>query len=144
VQVPDDISPLIINLGKVLSAILPKMGLLQLDLSGLSRDPEVVQAYKTDPLVHTGKFTARVSAEMKKGMDRVAEAGSRIKLPVLILHGSADRIVNPSDSRFLYELVSSETKQLIIYEDFYHEIYNDPGHELVYQDVLSWLLSQLS
>jgi len=143
VQVPDDISPLFITLGKIISAILPKMGLLQLDLSGLSRDPEVVQAYKADPLVNSGKFTARVSAEMNKGMNRVAEAGSLITAPVLILHGSADRIVNPSDSRFLYELVSSEQKQLIIYEDFYHEIYNDPEHEQVYQDVSAWLLSQL-
>ena len=144
VQVPDDISPLIINLGKVLSVILPKMGLLQLDLSGLSRNPEVVQAYIADPLVNSGKFTARVSAEMNKGMNRVAAAGSQIMLPVLILHGGDDRIVNPSDSKYLYELVSSEQKQLIIYEDFYHEIYNDPGHEGVYQDVSSWLLNQLS
>jgi alpha-beta hydrolase superfamily lysophospholipase len=143
VQVPDDISPLIINLGKVLSAILPKMGLLQLDLDGLSRDPAVVQAYQADPLVNSGKFTARVSAEMNKGIDRVAAEGSRINQPVLILHGSADRIVSPSDSRFLYELVSSEQKQLIIYEDFYHEIYNDPEHEQVYQDVLAWLQTQL-
>ena len=80
---------------------------------------------------------------MNKGMNRVAEAGSLITAPVLILHGSDDRIVNPSDSRFLYELVSSEQKQLIIYEDFYHEIYNDPGHEQVYQDVLAWLQTQL-
>lgn len=143
VQVPDDISPLFITLGKVLSAILPKLGLLQLDLDGLSRDSAVVQAYKADPLVNSGKFTARVSAEMNKGMNRVVAAGSGIKLPILILHGSADRIVSPSDSKFLYELVSSEQKQLIIYEDFYHEIYNDPGHEQVYQDISSWLHTQL-
>jgi alpha-beta hydrolase superfamily lysophospholipase len=143
VQVPDEISPLFISLGKVLSAILPKMGLLQLELPALSRDPEVVQTYQADPLVNSGKFTARVSAEMNKGIDRVAAAGSRINQPVLILHGGADRIVSPSDSKYLYEIISSDQKQLIIYEDYYHEIYNDPGHEQVFQDVLTWLQNQI-
>ena len=143
VQVPDDVSPLFISLGKIVSLVLPKLGLLRVDLSGLSRNPAVVQAYKDDPLVNTGKFTARVSAEMNKSFDRVAVEGSQIKAPVLILHGSSDRVVNPDCSHFLYALVSSEIKKIIIYDDFYHEIYNDPGHEQVYMDVSSWINNQL-
>jgi alpha-beta hydrolase superfamily lysophospholipase len=143
VQVPDDVSSLFITLGKFVSFILPKLGLLKIDLSGLSRNPDVVQAYKDDPLVNSGKFTARVSAEMTKSFDRVAGEGSRIKDPVLILHGGSDRIVNPACSHFLYALVSSEIKKIIIYDDFYHEIYNAPGHEQVYQDVSSWINNQL-
>jgi len=143
VQVPDDVSPLFIKLGKFVSFILPKLGLLKIDLSGLSRNPDVVQAYKDDPLVNSGKFTARVSAEMTKSFDRVAGEGSLIKDPVLILHGGSDRIVNPACSHFLYALVSSEIKKIIIYAGFYHEIYNDPGHEQVYQDVSSWINNRL-
>ena len=143
VQVPDDVSPLFISLGKFISLVLPKLGLLKIDLSGLSRNPDVVQAYKDDPLVNSGKFTARVSAEMNKSFDRVAVEGSRIKSPVLILHGGSDRIVNPACSHFLYALVSSDIKKLIIYDSFYHEIYNDPGHEQVFEDVSSWINNQL-
>ncbi len=143
VQVPDDVSPLFISLGKFISLVLPKLGLLKIDLSGLSRNPDVVQAYKDDPLVNSGKFTARVSAEMNKSFDRVAVEGSRIKSPVLILHGGSDRIVNPACSHFLYALVYSDIKKLIIYDSFYHEIYNDPGHEQVFEDVSSWINNQL-
>lgn len=143
VQVPDDVSPLFISLGKFVSLVLPKLGLLKIDLSGLSRNPDVVQAYKDDPLVNSGKFTARVSAEMNKSFDWVAVEGSRIKSPVLILHGGSDRIVNPACSHFLYALVSSDIKKLIIYDSFYHEIYNDPGHEQVFEDVSSWINNQL-
>lgn len=143
VQVPDDVSPLFISLGKFVSFVLPKLGLLKIDLSGLSRNPAVVQAYKDDPLVNSGKFTARVSAEMNKSFDRVAVEGSQIKAPVLILHGGSDRIVNPTCSHFLYALVSSEIKKLIIYDDFYHEVYNDHGHEQVLKDVSSWINNQL-
>ncbi len=144
VQVPDDVSPLFISLGKFISSVLPKLGLLKIDLSGLSRNPDVVQAYKDDPLVNSGKFTARISAEMNKSFDRVAAEGSRIKSPVLILHGGSDRIVNPACSHFLYSLVSSEIKKLIIYDSFYHEIYNDPGHGQVFKDVSSWINNQLN
>jgi len=143
VQVPDDVSPLFISLGKFVSLVLPKLGLLKIDLSGLSHNPDVVQGYKDDPLVNSGKFTARVSAEMNKSFDRVAVEGSRIKSPVLILHGGSDRIVNPACSHFLYALVSSDIKKLIIYDSFYHEIYNDPGHEQVFEDVSSWINNQL-
>lgn len=143
VQVPDDVSPLFISLGKFISLVLPKLRLLKIDLSGLSRNPDVVQAYKDDPLVNSGKFTARISAEMNKSFDRVAVEGSRIKSPVLILHGGSDRIVNPACSHFLYALVSSDIKKLIIYDSFYHEIYNDPGHEQVFEDVSSWINNQL-
>ena len=143
VQIPDDVTPLFIALGKIVSFVFPKLGLLKIDLSGLSRNPDVVQAYKDDPLVNSGKFTARVSAEMTRSFDRVADEGSRIKDPVLILHGGSDRIVNPACSHFLYALVSSEIKKIIIYDDFYHEIYNDPGHEKVFEDVSSWINNQL-
>jgi len=143
VQIPDDVTPLFIALGKVVSFVFPKLGLLKIDLSGLSRNPDVVQAYKDDPLVNSGKFTARVSAEMTRSFDRVADEGSRIKDPVLILHGGSDRIVNPTCSHFLYALISSEIKEKIIYDSYYHEIYNDPGHEKVFEDVSSWINNQL-
>ena len=80
---------------------------------------------------------------MTRSFDRVAEEGSRIKDPVLILHGGSDRIVNPACSHFLYALVSSEIKEKIIYDSYYHEIYNDPGHEKVFEDVSSWINNQL-
>ena len=143
VQVPEDISMVTIKLGQIISGILPKMGMLGLDLSGLSRNPEVVQAYKDDPLVYTGKFTVRISAEMNKAMNRVAGEAHQIKLPLLLLHGGADYIVSPSDSKYLHGLVSSDDKQLILYPDFYHEIYNDYGNEQVLQDVTGWLNNRL-
>jgi len=80
---------------------------------------------------------------MTRSFDRVADEGSRIKDPVLILHGGSDRIVNPTCSHFLYALISSEIKEKIIYDSYYHEIYNDPGHEKVFEDVSSWINNRL-
>jgi alpha-beta hydrolase superfamily lysophospholipase len=61
-KVPHHITPVILAVGKMLSALMPRFGMLGLEVDGLSRDPAVVQAYISDPLVHKGKITARLAA----------------------------------------------------------------------------------
>lgn len=139
VKVPDNISPVTVALGKVVSALVPKFGLVQLSADGVSRDPKVVQAYVDDPLVYTGKTTARLGAEMLKAMRRVSAEGERITLPILILQGSEDKLVDPKGARMLYDGVGSTDKTLKIYEGLYHEVHNEPEHEQVLGDVSAWL-----
>jgi acylglycerol lipase len=144
VLAPDYVSRATIILGQVLAEIVPKLGLLEIDKQYLSRDPKVVQAYKDDPLVYNGKITVRISSEINKAIARLEREGSAITLPILLLHGSADKLVNPQASKYLLEKVCSPQKQLIMYEGYYHEIYNEPEQKTVFQDVLTWLEKQLS
>lgn len=81
IQVGDSVSQATIMMGKVLSRLAPKMGLLALDVNGISRDPKVVEAYINDPLVFHGKTPARLAAELLSAMLRVtAEARLRYHL----------------------------------------------------------------
>jgi acylglycerol lipase len=139
VKAPDNISPVTIFAGKVLSAIMPRLGLIQLEAEGVSRDPAVVKAYKTDPLVYPGKVTARLGAEMIKAMGQIGAQASRITLPLLILQGGADRLVHPSGAQMLHDLVASVDRKIILYEGFYHEVFNEPEHGRVLRDVEKWL-----
>jgi alpha-beta hydrolase superfamily lysophospholipase len=143
VLVPDYISDFTIKLGEVLSLVAPKMGLMEIEKEGLSRDPEVVEAYKDDPLVINGKFTTRISAEINKAIKALESNLSRFEVPALLLHGGADPIVNPACSKYLYAGFSSTQKQLLIYEGLFHEIYNEPEKDKVLQDVLEWIEGQL-
>lgn len=139
VRIPDNISPAIILAGRILSALIPGIGILGLDARGVSRDPAVVAAYINDPLVFTGKATARLGAEMLKAMQRITAEANRIRLPILILQGGADKLVDPAGARMLHDLVASADKTLKFYEGLYHEVYNEPEHEQVMRDVESWL-----
>jgi alpha-beta hydrolase superfamily lysophospholipase len=139
VKVPDSISPVTVALGKVLSTLMPRTGLVQLDANEISRDPAVVQAYVNDPLVYTGKTTARLAAEMLKTMRRVTEEAGTITLPVMIVQGSEDKLVDPAGARMLYKTVSSDDKTLKIYDGLYHEVFNEPEHAEVLGDVEAWL-----
>ena len=105
----------------------------------MSRDPAVVQAYVNDPLVFHGKTTARLAAETMRAMQRVTAEAGTITLPIMTLQGSADRLVNPGNARFLYNAVSSADKTLKEYEGLCHEAHNEPECATVLQDVETWL-----
>ena len=144
VKVPEGISPTIILIGKLFSVLAPKMGLIQLEAEGVSRDPEVVEAYINDPLVYIGKYTARLAAELLKAMERVSEQAGTIHLPLLLLQGSADKLVDPAGAQMLYDSVASDDKTLKLYDGLYHEVYNEPERGQVLQDVEVWLERHLT
>jgi acylglycerol lipase len=139
VKVPSNITPVILAVGKMLSALMPKLGMLGLEVDGVCRDPAVVQAYISDPLVHKGKITARLAAEMLKAMQRVSAEATKITLPIMVVQGSADRLVDPAGAQRLYDAVSSADKEIRIYDGFYHEVFNEPEHDEVLRDVEIWL-----
>jgi acylglycerol lipase len=142
-KIPDNISPMTITMGKVLATIAPRTGILGLDTSSLSHDQNVVNAYVNDPQVFHGKITACISAGMLRAMLRVNEEAGRISLPVFILQGSADRIVDPTGAKELYEKVGSKDKTLKLYEGLYHEIHNEPERETMFKDLEAWLKAHI-
>jgi acylglycerol lipase len=141
VKVPDNITQTTILISKVLSVLAPKAGVASLEVDAISRDPAVVQAYIDDPLNTTGKTSARLGAEMLKAMQRVGAEAPKIQLPVLIMHGGADRLVSPEASKLLYERVNSPDKTLRIWDGYYHELYNEPRpeREAVFCEMEAWL-----
>ena len=140
----DSITPLAKLMAQVLSRLLPRMGISTLDATAISRDKAVVDAYVNDPLVYRGKVCARLGSELLTMMDKYLPARmSELKLPLLIMHGKADRLTNQEGSTLLYNAASSQDKTLKFYEGFYHEIYNEPERGPVFSDVEAWLTRHL-
>ena len=137
------ISPLQIILAKIFSLLLPKIGITVIDASAISRDEAVVNNYVNDPLVYRGKIRARLGAEFIRTMQVLPRQMPDIALPILIMHGTADRLSNPKSSELLYERASSDDKTLKLYTGFYHEIFNEPGREQVFADMESWLTTHI-
>jgi alpha-beta hydrolase superfamily lysophospholipase len=126
------------------SKILPKLRVLQLDASQVSRDPAVVDRYRKDPLVYNGKVTARLAEQFVSTIAWIKGRLGDIELPMLILHGSADGLTSPEGSKMLHRQIGSEDKKLIIYEGLYHEVYNEPEQDAVLSDVVNWLEQHLA
>jgi len=123
----------------VLSAVVPNLGVVALDASSMSRDPEVVRDYDTDPLNYRGKIRARTGAEMLVATERALASLDRVTVPLLLIHGSADEITGPAGTRRLADQVASTDVTLKIYDDFYHELHNEPDKETVFVDIIRWL-----
>jgi len=143
IKVSGNISQAIIIMGKILSALAPKMGLLPVDAKSISRDPEVVKAYVNDPLVFHGKTPARLAAELLKAMQRVTAEAGKMTLPFIVVQGSEDRLVDPGGAQTLYDKASSKDKTIRIYEGLYHEVFNEPERARVLKDVETWLAAHV-
>lgn len=140
VMPPGSIPAATVFIGRLLSRLFPSLGLVPRGPMGdICRDPAVVAAYVADPLVYKGRITARLGAEMLGAMERLRREAGRIRLPLLILQGSADRLVDPAGAQILYDRVASADKRLIVYEGFFHEVFNEPEHGRVLDDVEQWL-----
>ena len=142
-KVGASVSSGLIIVARVLSLLLPKMGLDVIDASAISQDKTVVDAYVDDPLVYRGKIRARLGAELIKAIQILLPQMSKIYLPILIMHGTADRLSDPRGSEILYDRVSSRDKTLKLYDGFYHEIFNEPGREQVFADMEAWLVVRM-
>ncbi len=136
-------SPVLIAAARILSLLMPKIGVAVLDASAISQDESVVDAYVNDPLVYRGKIRARLGIELIRMTKKLPNEMSEIRLPILIMHGTADRLSAPKGSEMLYERLNSKDKTLKLYDGFYHEIFNEPGHEQVLADMENWLATHI-
>lgn len=117
----------------------PGAGALRIEPSHVSREPSVVEDYRADPLVHQGAVPARTVHELVAATAGFAEAAARLKLPVLVLHGTADRLVPLTATRPVYHAIGSKRRTIRVYEGLYHEVLNEPEREAVLADVFEWL-----
>ncbi|MBY0504485.1 MAG: lysophospholipase [Bryobacteraceae bacterium] len=127
---------------KGLSHIAPHAHVLRLPIKDFSRDPSVVGAMNNDPMVaHEVQPTSTVAA-MVRADERLKQEFSLMKLPVLILHGSEDKVTKPQGSQFFFDNAGSADKTLKLYEGHYHDLLNDIGKDLVLGDLRGWLLAR--
>ena len=136
-----------------LAGPFPDLPTQPLDVSAISRDPAVVEAYRDDPAVFHGPVKARMAAELvRAGAAALADAGASVEAPpsqgpreapVLIVHGKGDRIADPAASEELHRAMAGREATLELYDDGPHELFNDPLREAVLADVLGWLDARL-
>ncbi len=132
-----------LKVGRVMNSLWPTFTQASgLDSAALSRDPEVVKAYNSDPLVHRLISARLFTCVFEAGiwaLDHAAEFG----LPLLIMHGGADRITSPEASRLFAGRVTGPC-QFKLWDGFYHEIHNEPEKEEVFNYLVSWLKGEKS
>jgi alpha-beta hydrolase superfamily lysophospholipase len=132
-----------ITVGRFLATVAPTVRLPNgSDFAAVSRDPKVVEAYQNDPLAYHFN-TLQQGNEVLKGLEKMPEMIRRITLPLLMVHGTADRIIRPSGSFGLLKVSGSADKQLHYFPSGYHEPHNDLEKETYFQLLTRWFQNQL-
>lgn len=129
---------------KWLAGIAPRLPVLRLPTAGFSRDPAVVRAMIDDPLgVHGEAQPVATVAALVRAGERLDREFPRIKLPVLIMHGTADRVTRPDGSQQFFDQAGSPDKTLKLYEGHVHDLLSDHGREQVMADITAWIDARL-
>ena len=128
---------------KGLSHVAPHAHVLRLKNEDFSRDSEAVRAMNADPLIAHETQPTQTLAEMVRADERLKKEFPLITLPVLILHGTADKATRPSGSQLFFDTTGSKDKTLKLYDGHFHDLLNDVGKETVMKDITAWIDAHL-
>jgi acylglycerol lipase len=127
-----------ITLGNATSKVVPRLALdNEVDPGLVSRIPEVVEAYRTDPLVHK-KISSRLYTEWQAAARYILEHAGGIKIPFLIVAGTDDGLIDPLGSEELHRRAPAMS-ELRLMEGRYHEPFNDRDNGEVFDVIAQWL-----
>ncbi len=132
-----------VTLARVMNGIFP--GFTQksgLELAALSRDQAVVEAYVCDPLVHD-KISARLFVELFDSGEWALNRAAEFTLPLLLMHGSADRLTSANASRE-FARNGGRNINLRIWDGWFHEIHNEADQAEVFKVMVDWLNERLA
>jgi alpha-beta hydrolase superfamily lysophospholipase len=129
---------------KGISHLAPHAHVVKLRNEDFSREPEVVRAMNADPLIAHEVQPTRTAAEMARADERLKRKFPLITLPVLILHGTLDKVTRPSGSQLFYDTAGSADKTLKLYDGHYHDLLHDIDKEKVMADITNWINARVS
>ncbi len=139
-----EVNPVLRRMSKLMSRLLPALQVVDAaPIEFLSHDEAVKTAAEMDPLFYKGRVRARTGYAILQAADEIQKNMHLIRIPLLIMQGDMDKVVDPNGASMLHDAVSSLDKTLIHYPGFYHEIFNEIGKEAVFSDLESWLQEHL-
>ena len=128
---------------KGVSHLLPHAPILHLKNEDFSRDPAVVAALDADPLTANETQPTSTVAALVRADERLEKEFPRITLPLLIMHGTADKATRPSGSQLFFDTAGAADKSLKLYDGHFHDLLADVGKERVLDDMWAWIETRL-
>lgn len=124
-------------MAQVMDVLAPSLSMSsEINAEAISRDPDEVDAYRNDPLVHD-RITPRLGMSLLDSAQWALEHAEEFPLPLLITHGSGDRLTSAEASAEFAQRADDCTFKL--WEELHHETHNEPEREEVLALMVSWL-----
>ena len=134
------IHPLEIAGLRLVATLLPNAPLLDAPTETFSPDPAVLEAMRRDPLIEQGRGTGRMGLELADAIEAVWARAAEIRVPALLVHGTADQATNPRGTVELHDRIGSADRTLALYPGAGHDLAHDPRRAAFHRDVIAWLV----
>ncbi|KAJ0255709.1 Lysophospholipase like protein [Hirschfeldia incana] len=133
--------PIFTVLAPIVAFLLPRYQLSAANKEGVqvSRDPQALLTKYSDPLVFTGSIRVRTGYEILRIASHLQQNLNKVKVPFLVMHGTADSVTDPNASKKLYEEASSSDKSIKLFEGLLHDLLFEPERDIVAGVILDWL-----
>jgi acylglycerol lipase len=136
---------LVVAAGRIAAKVVPGYKLVtKMDPSYMSRDPAVIEEYAKDTLCHDTGTLIGIAEMLDRGEKlQDPEVGKRFpqEVPVLVMHGTGDKVTCCNASRKFTENLKVKDKTFKEYEGWYHKLHAEPGEDRVRftNDVVDWV-----
>jgi acylglycerol lipase len=134
-----DSPPMLAAAAPLTATLMPNFPAVDVPDEAFSRDPATLAAMARDPLVYHPAGPARTAGGLLAALERVWRRAGELDVPLLALHGTADRATDPRGSAELVQRARSRDKTLFLYRGLYHDLFHEPEREQVMSDVFDWL-----
>lgn len=105
--------------------------------SDISGDWAIVRAYRNDPLVHK-RISVRLFFEATRAGEFIRSNKHKINSPLLIMHGTSDRITS-SHATEQFAKYTSRNTQLKLWKGAYHELHNETQKDEIFDYIIQWV-----
>jgi acylglycerol lipase len=123
--------------------LAPHIHVFSLNNADFSRDPAHVEQMNNDPLIAKESQPAETARVLLLAADALTDHFPEFKVPVLIIHGTADKATRYQGSQKFYDMAGSTDKTLKLYEGHYHDLLGDIDKEIVMADIQKWIDERL-
>ncbi len=143
IGIQTEVSPFQFKVAKTIHPFFPSLILNNsIDPALLSHDSEQVQKYKDDPLVHP-KISLRLFFEMLRNGENCLPKADKIRTPILLMVGDDDQIIDIEKAKMAFDQLGNPNSKIVIFENMYHEIFNEVDRDRVIDYTKTWLDEQV-
>jgi lysophospholipase len=129
---------------RIFGSILPGLPAQPIDDTEFVREPAAQKELAEDPLIDHSNLPARSAKAALTAIEGLEKRMEEVKVPLLILHGQADKATSVEGSRELAARAGSTDKTLRLYENVYHDLMHEPERDAIIAEVSSWITARLS
>lgn len=126
------------------ATLFPNLPVVDVPDEDFTRSPAIRKEMAQDPHIYHPPGPARTAAGLLEALRIIWARAGEIDVPLLGMHGTADKATDPRGTRELVERVHSSDKKLVLYRGLYHDLVREPERVQVMEDIQSWLEQRVS